>query len=75
MHYYTENFDNKLDSIEIYQRYSLLKPFVGSNYGTTYPKILLIAESHYLPPESKVHIDVESWYAGSEENLNPKEQK
>jgi hypothetical protein len=74
MHYYTENFDNKLDSIEIYQQYPLLKPFVGSDYGTIYPKILLIAESHYLPPESKVHIDIESWYAGSEENLNPEEQ-
>ncbi len=41
MHYYTENFDNKLDSIEIYQQYPLLKPFVGSDYGTIYPKILL----------------------------------
>ena len=31
MYYYTEDFDDQLDKIEIYQRYPLLKPFVGSD--------------------------------------------
>lgn len=74
MKYYTEGFDNKLDAIETYQRYPLLKPFVGSEYGKGGPKILLIAESHYLPPGSTVHMDAESWYAGSEKDLSPTEQ-
>lgn len=74
MNYYTKDFDHKLDAIDIYQSYPLLKPFVGSDYGKGCPKILLIAESHYLPPESTAHLDSESWYAGSEGDLSPKEQ-
>jgi len=75
MNYYTETFDQQLDGIEIYQRYPLLKPFIGSDYGSNGPKILLIAESHYLPAESTVHRDSTSWYAGHEGNLTSKEQK
>lgn len=75
MLYYTEEFDPKLNAIDIYKQYPLLKPFVGSDYGKGHPKILLIAESHYLPPESTVHSDPASWYSGTEDNLNPKEQQ
>jgi len=75
MNYYTEAFDGQLDKIEIYQRYPLLKPFVGSDYGHNGPRILLIAESHYLPPESTVHRDPASWYTGREDMLTQKEQK
>ncbi|SEK66306.1 hypothetical protein [Ectothiorhodospira marina] len=75
MYYYTEDFDGQLDKIEIYQRYPLLKPFVGSDYGHNGPRILLIAESHYLPPESTVHRDPASWYEGHEDALTTEEQK
>lgn len=71
MNYYTEAYDDQLDKIEIYQRYPALKPFVGSDYGRIGPRILLIAESHYLPPGSTVHNDSDSWYAGSESDLHP----
>ncbi|GGC62124.1 hypothetical protein [Marinobacter halophilus] len=75
MNYYTEAFDNQLDSIELYQRYPLLKPFVGSAYGSSGPKVLLIAESHYLPSESSVHRDARRWYTGREGDLTPVEQR
>ncbi|MBW7471158.1 hypothetical protein [Marinobacter sp. F4218] len=75
MKYHTETYDNKLDTISIYQRYPSLKPFVGTNYGLGTPKVLLIAESHYLPRESIVHGDANTWYSGTETNLSPKEQK
>ncbi|KMQ73305.1 hypothetical protein [Marinobacter subterrani] len=75
MNYYTEAFDDQLDKIEIYQRYPLLKPFVGSDYGRNGPTILLIAESHYLPPVSTVHKDPASWYMGHEDVLTLEEQK
>lgn len=75
MNYYTEAFDEQLDKIEIYQRYPLLKPFVGSDYGSNGPRILLIAESHYLPAGSTVHNDSVSWYAGAENNLHPKDEQ
>lgn len=75
MYYYTEDFDEQLDKIEIYQRYPLLKPFVGSDYGRNGPRILLIAESHYLPANSTVHNDSERWYSGSESDLHPEDEK
>ncbi|MEL7895854.1 hypothetical protein [Vreelandella neptunia] len=75
MNYYTEVFDDKLHGIDIYHRYPQLKPFVGSDYGATGPRILLIAESHYLPSESTVHIDAESWYSDKVGKLTPKEQQ
>jgi len=75
MNYYTEAFDVQLDTIEIYRRYPLLKPFVGSDYGCNGPRILLIAESHYLPQDSTVHQDSTSWYTGNEGILTTGEQK
>jgi len=75
MNYYTEAFDAQLDTIEIYRRYPLLKPFVGSDYGNIGPRILLIAESHYLPKDSTVHLDAASWYEGSEEDLCPESEQ
>lgn len=74
MGHYTEAFDHKLDGISIYQRYPSLKPFVGSDYGRSRTKVLLIAESHYLPRESSVHVDAVTWYEGTETNLNPTER-
>lgn len=75
MYYYTEDYDEQLDKIEIYQRYPLLKPFVGSDYGRNGPRIILIAESHYLPASSTVHNDSESWYVGLESDLNPEKEQ
>lgn len=74
MNYYTEAFDDRLDEIESYQRYPLLKPFVGSDYGNSGPRILLIAESHYLPEGSTIHMDSECWYTGNEGDLTSQEQ-
>lgn len=75
MDYYTEIFDEELNAIDIYKRYPLLKPFVGSSYIGDSPKILLIAESHYLPPESTVHLNASAWYAGAEVDLTTTEQQ
>ncbi|MCK2147569.1 hypothetical protein MYE70_00665 [Marinobacter alexandrii] len=61
--HYTSVFDPQLDQVPIYNQFPSLKPSVGVNYGTNGPKILIIAESHYLPKESKVHRDASTWYS------------
>ena len=60
--HYTSVFDPQLDQVPIYNQFPSLKPSVGVNYGTRGPKILIVAESHYLPKESKVHLDASAWY-------------
>lgn len=75
MVYYTDVFDEELGAIDIYRRYPLLKPFVGSSYADDGPRILLVAESHYLPPESTVHLNAKVWYEGGEVDLTATEQQ
>ena len=69
-----EIFDNELDLIEHYQKFPVMKPFVGKNYGqNNSPKIMLIAESHYLPPTSTINQNPEIWYNSTQKNLTDKE--
>lgn len=59
----------------IYERYPMMKPFVGSNYGESEnPSLLLIGESHYLPEGSKQHLKAKDWYEGDSSTLTEKEQ-
>lgn len=46
-----------------------MRPFIGRFYGQHGPKILLVAESHYLPAGRSLHLDAQRWYAGSEKNF------
>ena len=65
-----KNFDVQLEKIEHYQKYSCYMPFIGNNYDKT--KFLIIAESHYLPPESQKSKNIDFWYKGVQ--LNEKEK-
>lgn len=72
---YTLEFDEDLNKITHYQQFPIMKPFIGRKYGkSTLPKILLIAESHYLPENSKVSIDCNKWYEMTENDLNDEER-
>lgn len=73
--YYTERYDGELGAIPFYQRYPEYMPFVGSHYGENGPKILLVAESHYLPKNSTIHLNPETWYRGSSTDLTQEERK
>ncbi len=61
-------------SNEHYIKYPVMKPWVGGLYssGAT-KKLLVIGESHYLPPKSTKSSDVDFWYSSSELGLTPKE--
>ena len=48
----------------------MMTPFVGEQYGTILPKLLLVGESHYLPNASTQHTDSEVWYASDASTLN-----
>ena len=67
--HHTTEFDTQLDSMPIYRRYPILKPSIGIHYGKWGPKLLIIAESHYLPEKSTIHLDVEKWYEGDHRDL------
>lgn len=71
----TEIFDNKLNKIEHYQKFPSMLPFIGKNYGKNNSrKIMLIAESHYLPPKSTISKNPENWYNSNQTNLSKEEK-
>lgn len=47
------SFNPELLKINHYQHYPQMIPFVGKNYKET--RLLVIAESHYLPPDNEAH--------------------
>ena len=70
----TEIFDIKLNEIEHYQNFPSMRPFIGKNYGKSNSrKIMLIAESHYLPPKSTKSKSPENWYNSTESDLTNEE--
>lgn len=58
------SFNPELLKINHYQHYPQMIPFVGKNYKET--RLLVIAESHYLPPNDKDLF--ETWY---DKDANP----
>ena len=70
----TEFFDEKLDLIEHYQKFPVMKPFVGKNFGQgNSRKIMFVAESHYLPPNSTISRIPEKWYKSNQKYLTNEE--
>lgn len=65
--------DLQLDEIEHYQRFPIMKPFVGENYFNAKKKILVIAESHYLEGASSINTGPTLWYNSTQQGLYPGE--
>lgn len=60
---------------ELNARFPMMRPYVGCpDCPSDSPRILLVGESHYLPPESTVHLDAASWYASSARDLTAEER-
>lgn len=74
MTHHSQEYDAAFDQLPHYHAYPRMRPFVGRLYGQHGPKILLVAESHYLPPGSSLHLDAQRWYAGSEKDLSVDEK-
>ncbi|SDJ80460.1 hypothetical protein SAMN05444748_1241 [Variovorax sp. OV700] len=58
-------FDDALDQIEHYRTYPEMKLWVGTGFSARSLKLLVVGESHYLPPEDQFHLDIGGWYARS----------
>jgi len=66
----------KLEEVKHYKKYPKMIPFVGNDYiSDNHKKLLIIAESHYLPNESTLHLNAEKWYSGDENLLNDEEKE
>jgi hypothetical protein len=44
------------------QNHSCYLPHIGKDYDTALPKILIVAESHYLPATHNNAFSVDDWY-------------
>lgn len=66
-------FDDRLLAIEHYQNFPCMMPYIGKNYGPK-KKIMLIAESHYLPFDSTISQDPRIWYKANQQDLNNTEK-
>lgn len=68
----TEAYDNQFQFVAHYQRHPQLLPFVGTNYSDVdSPRVLFVAESHYLPHDSVIHRDSSIWYESTAADLSP----
>ena len=73
--YATDIYDCRLREMDHYRRYPEMLPFVGNDYNDpSHGKLLLIAESHYLPEYSHAHNDAAGWYDGSSATLDKEER-
>jgi len=60
---YTTRYNSNFLKIDRYKVMRQMIPFVGAEYNSIkHKKILIIGESHYFPPESKIHLNAEKWY-------------
>ncbi|NJC27031.1 hypothetical protein [Neolewinella antarctica] len=63
--YLDDSFDVDLASLQHYQLYPSMLPFVGSHYQRMNKRVLVIGESHYLPQGREAHLTSKNWYDGT----------
>ncbi len=74
MQTHSQQFDTQLNQLNHFINFPAMRPYIGHNYGlNNNTKILLIAESNYLPEDSVIHKNAEVWYNSSQLDLNTKE--
>lgn len=64
-----KDYDKQLLRIDHFSKFPCMLPFVGKNYEKG-KRIMMIAESHYLPPYSTISKDSDVWYNSTEKDLN-----
>jgi hypothetical protein len=63
-----------MNSIKHYEHFPCMKPWVGDEYRSPlHKRLLVIGESHYLPPGSTIHLDAACWYEKEQSSLNEQE--
>jgi hypothetical protein len=68
------DFDKKIQEIDHYKKYPCMMPFIGCKYNEAKLKLMIIAESHYLPEDSDKNLDASLWYENNESILSEEEK-
>ena len=56
------------------RRFPCMQPWIGSRYrDQRHKRLLVVGESHYLPPESTIHHDPDRWYRSRQDDLTEEE--
>ena len=56
------------------RRYPCMQPWIGSRYrDERHKRLLVVGESHFLPPDSTIHHDPARWYRSSQTDLSSEE--
>ena len=56
------------------RRFPCMQPWIGSRYrDDRHKRLLVIGESHYLPPDSTIHHDPDRWYRSTQDDLSEEE--
>jgi len=67
-------YDLELAKVKHYTNFPAMMPFVGSNYGDTcQKKIMLVGEINYLPHNCTLSENPRQWYKSTQSNLKRKE--
>ncbi|MCW3073928.1 MAG: hypothetical protein JWP69_997 [Flaviaesturariibacter sp.] len=65
-----EEIETELDKIEHYQKFEIMKPFIGENYFNAKKRILLVAESHFFASQSNINSGPTKWYSSTLKDLH-----
>lgn len=71
-----KKIEQELNDLEHYQKFPLMKPFIGENYLNSKKKLLFIAESHFfdmdesLITEKYINSSPRKWYSSSIQDLH-----
>lgn len=68
--YFTKDYDDKMLEISFFKKYPHMIPFIGKDFDSY--KILILAESYYLPEYSSIHHN-DDWYEESIKSLKNEE--
>ncbi len=56
------------------RRFPCMQPWIGSRYRhPRHKRLLVVGESHYLPPGSTIQHAPDRWYRGSQADLSEEE--
>ena len=63
------------DALSVHlRRFPCMRPWIGSRYrDPRHKRLLVIGESHYLPPGSTIHHDPDRWYRSRQADLSEEE--
>ena len=58
------------------EKFPCMHPWIGNSYrDDRHKRLLVIGESHYMPPKSTIHLGPDLWYRSNEGHLSEEERR